>query len=123
MIQTDLPKPDVTTTQPLRLEVISVLSKATEMFSDNETKQAISKSVLKMSNQTEKQTLPHSIGLWTFQRNVNGTLKNVLNNPEEASKLCDTWISYHKMILNQSGKVIPEDIDKPNQILDLNLHQ
>ena len=123
MIQTDLPKPDVTTTQPLGLEVISVLSKATEMFSDNETKQAISKSVLKMSNQTEKQTLPHSIGLWTFQRNVNGTLKNVLNNPEEASKLCDTWISYHKMILNQSGKVIPEDIDKPNQILDLNLHQ
>ena len=123
MIETDIPKPDVTTTQPLRLEMISVLSKAIEMFSDYETNQAISKSVLKMSNQTEKQILPHSIGLWTFQRNVHGTLNYLLNNPKEASKLCDTWISYHKMILKQSGKVIPEDIDKPNQILDLNLHQ
>ena len=123
MIETDIPKPDVTTTQPLRLEMISVLSKAIEMFSDYETNQAISKSVLKMSNQTEKKILPHSIGLWTFQRNVHGTLNYLLNNPKEASKLCDTWISYHKMILKQSGKVIPEDIDKPNQILDLNLHQ
>ena len=123
MIEADMPEEDVTTTQPLRLEMICVVSKATEMSSDYETKQAISKSVLRMSNEIDKQILPHSIGLWIFRCNVNMTLSNVLNNPEEASKLCDTWISYHKMILNQSGKVIPEDIDKPNQILDLNLHQ
>ena len=110
MIEADMPEQDVTTTQPLRLEMISVLCKATEVFSDNETKRAISKCVLKMSNQTEKQILPHSIGSWAFQRNVNLTqLNNVLNNPEEASKLCDSWISYHKMILNQSGRVIAED--------------
>ena len=90
MIEADMPEPNVTTTQPLKLEIHFILSKATEMFSDDETKQSISKSVLRMSNQTEKQIFPHSIGLWTFQRNVNWTLKNVLNNPEEASKLCDT---------------------------------
>ena len=90
MIEGDMPKADVTTTQPLRLEMICVVSKATEMSSDYETKQAISKSVLRMSNEIDKQILPHSIGLWIFRCNVNMTLSNVLNNPEEASKLCDT---------------------------------
>ena len=32
---------------------------------------------------------------------VNLTLKNVLNNPKEASELCDLWISFHKMTLKQ----------------------
>ena len=123
MIEADMPEPDVTTTQPLRLKMIVVLSKATEKFSDYETKQAISKCVLKMSNQTEKQILPQSVGLWTFQRNINSTLENVLNNPEEASKLCDTWIRYHKMTLKQSGEDSPGDKAKPNENLDLNLHQ
>ena len=122
MIEADMAEPGAITTQPLRLETICVVSKATEMFSDYETKQAISKSVLRMSNQTETQILPHSIGSWTFQRNINSTLKNVLNNPVEASKLCDTRIRYHKMTLNQSGKVMSEDIGKPNQILDFDLH-
>ena len=90
MIEGDMPKADVTTTQPLRLEMICVVSKATEMSSDYETKQAISKSVLRMSNEIDKQILPHSIGLWIFRCNVNMTLSNVMNNPEEASKLCDT---------------------------------
>ena len=123
MIEADMPELDITTTQPLRLEMICVVIKATEMFSDDETKQAISKSVQRMSNQTEKQILPHSIGLWTFQRNVNLTLKNVLNNPEEASKLSDTWIRYHKMTLKQSGQDIPRDKAKPNENLDVNLRQ
>ena len=90
LIEADMPEPDITTTQPLRLEMICVVSQATEMFSDYETKQAISKSVLKMSNEIERLILPDSIGLWTFQNNVNSTLKSVLNNPKEASKLCDT---------------------------------
>ena len=123
MIKADMPKADVTTTQPLRLEMICVVSKATEMFSDYETKQAISKSVPWTSNEIDKQILPHSIGSWTFQRNVNSTLKNVLNNPEEASKLWDTWINYHKMTLKSSGKVNARVRDKPNKDLDLNLHQ
>ena len=123
MIEADMPEPDVITTQPLRLETICVVSKATEMFSDYETKQAISKSVLRMSNQTKTQILPHSIGSWTFQRNINSTLKNVLNKPEEASKLCDTRISYHKKTLKQSGKVNTGDKVRPNKNLNLNLHQ
>ena len=90
MIEGDMPKADVTTTQLLRLEMICVVSKATEMSSDYETKQAIRKSVLRMSNEIDKQILPHSIGLWIFRCNVNMTLSNVLNNPGEASKLCDT---------------------------------
>ena len=123
MIEADMPEPDVITTQPLRLETICVVSKATEMFSDYETKQAISKSVLRMSNQTKTQILPHSIGSWTFQRNINSTLKNVLNNPEEASKLCNTWISYHNKVLKESGQDIPDDKAKPEENLHLNLHQ
>ena len=77
MIEADMPEPDVITTQPLRLETICVVSKATEMFSDYETKQAISKSVLRMSNQTKTQIIPHSVGSRTFQRNISSTLKNV----------------------------------------------
>ena len=123
IIEADMPELEVITTQPLRLEMIFVLSKATEMFSDYETKQAISKSVQRMSNQTEKQILPHSIGLWTFQRNINWTLKDVLNNPEEASKLCETWISYHNKVLKESRLDIPDDKAKPEENLDLNLHQ
>ena len=46
-----------------------------------------------------------------FSIYVNLTLKNVLNNPKEASELCDLWISFHKMTLKQ----------KVN--LDKNLHQ
>ena len=120
IIEADMPKADVITTQPLRLEMICVVSKATEMFSDYETKEAISKSVLRMSNEIDKQILPHFIGSWTFQRNVNSTLKNVLNNPQEATKFWDTWISYHKMTLKQSGKVNAGDKAKPNKHLDLN---
>ena len=123
MIEADMPEPDVITTQPLRLETICVVSKATEMFSDYETKQAVSKSVLRMSNQTKTQIIPHSVGSRTFQRNINSTLKNVLNNPEEASKLCDTRISYHKKTLKQSEKVNAGDRARPNKNLDLNLHQ
>ena len=123
MIEADMPEPDVITTQPLRLETICFVSKATEMLSDYETKQAISKSVLRMSNQTKTQILPHSIGSWTFQRNINSTLKNVLNNPEEASKLCDTRISYHEKTLKQSGKVNAGDKVRPNKNLNSNLHQ
>ena len=123
MIEAGMPERDVTTTQPLRLEMICIISKATEMFSDYETKQAISKSVLEMSNQTGKQIIPHSIGSWAFQRNVNQTLTNVLNNPEEASKLCDKWIGYHQMTLKQSGKVIAGRKAKPNENLDFSLHK
>ena len=36
-----------------------------------------------------------------FSIYVNLTLKNVLNNPKEASELCDLWISFHKMTLKQ----------------------
>ena len=123
MIEADMSETDVTTTQPLRLQMICVVSTATEMFSGYETKQAMSKSVLRMSNQSEKWILPHSIGSWTFQCNVNWILCSVLNNPKEASELCDTWINYHKMTLKQSGKVVTGDEAKPNEDLDLNLYQ
>ena len=51
MIEADMPEPDVTTTLPLRLGIICVVSNAIKVFSDYETKQAIRKSVLRMSNQ------------------------------------------------------------------------
>ncbi|XP_022793872.1 uncharacterized protein LOC111332728 isoform X1 [Stylophora pistillata] len=123
VIEANKPEPNVTTTQPLRLEMICVVGKATKQFSDDETKQAMSNSVLEMSNQTEEQILPLSIGLWTFQRNVNSTLKNVLDNPKEAAKLCGTWISYHNMTLKQSGKANAGSNTKPDNNLDLTVHR
>ncbi|PFX20539.1 Nephrocystin-3 [Stylophora pistillata] len=88
-----------------------------------QTKEAISNSVLKICKEIGNSSTPHSIGLWNFQRNVNDTLSNVTNNPKVAVKLCKTRISYHKMTLNQRGKVTVEDDPKPNDNLDLNVHQ
>ena len=37
--------------------------------------------------------------------------------------MCDIWIRYHKITLKQSGEDSPGDKAKPNENLDLNLHQ
>ena len=114
---------DTLNTQPLRLEIICVVSQATELFSDSDTKQAISDAVLNIVRDIEKPILPRSLGLCIFQRNVNATLESVLSNPKEAAKLSAASIRYHEMALKQSKNVASEGHPKHDEILPPDLHQ
>ena len=113
-------KSDTLITQPLRLEIICVLSKATEHYSDNDVKQSISNAVLKIAKEPN---LPPSLGVCIFQRNVNSTLNSVLNNPKEAAKLSAARISYHEIALMGTKSISSERQPKWNEKLALNLHQ
>ena len=113
-------KSDTLITQPLRLEIICVLSKATEHFSDNDAKQSISNAVLKIAKEPN---LPPSLGVCIFQRNVNSTLNNVLSNPKEAAKLSAARISYHEIALMGTKSISSERQPKSDEKLSLNVHQ
>ena len=116
-------KLDTFTTQPLRLEIICVLGKATRRFFHGDTKQSISNAVLNIVRDIDKPILPRSLGLFIFQRNVNATLKSGLRNPKEAAKLAAASISYHEMALKQSKNVAVESHPKHNESLTPDVHQ
>ena len=116
-------KLDTLTTQPLRLEIICLVSEATKLFTDSNTKQSISDAVLKIVRDIDKPILPRSLGLCIFQRNINATLKNVLRNPKEAAKLSAPSISYHEMALNQSNSSTLEMHPKSIETLPQHVHQ
>ena len=116
-------KLDTLTTQPLRLEIICVVSEATKLFTDNNTKHSISNAVLNIVRDIEKPILPRSLGLCIFQRNINSTLKNVLSNPKEAAKLSAASISYHETALKQSTNVASESHPKHGESLTPDVHQ
>ena len=113
-------KSDTLITQPLRLEIICILSKATGHFSDKDAKQSISNAVVNISKEAN---LPPSLGVCIFQRNVNSTLKNVLSNPKEAAKLSAAGISYHEMALKETKSISLERQPKSDGKLALHVHQ
>ena len=113
-------KSDTLISQPLRLEIMCVLSKATEHFSDNDAKQSISNTVLKIAKEPNLQP---SLGACIFQRNVNSTLNNVLSNPKEAAKLSAARISYHEIALKETKSISSERQPKWNVKLALHVHQ
>ena len=116
-------KLDTLTTQPLRLEIICVVSQATKLITDSNTKQSISNAVLNIVRDIDKLILPRSLGLCIFQRNINLTLKDVLSNPKEAAKLSAASISYHEMALNQSNSSTLESHPKSIETLPQHVHQ
>ena len=116
-------KLDTLNTQPLRLEIICVVSEATKLFTDSNTKQSISNAVLNIARDIDKPILPRSLGLCIFQRNISATLKNVLRNPKEAAKLSAASISYHEMALNQSNSSTLESHPKSIENLPQHVHQ
>ena len=116
-------KLDTLTTQPLRLEIICVVSEATKLFSDSDTKQSIENAVLNIAREIEKPILPRSLGLCILKRNINSTLKNVLSNPKEAAKLSAASISYHETALKQSKNVASESHPKHSESLTPDVHQ
>ena len=113
-------KSDTLITQPLRLEIICILSKATGHFSDNDDKQSISNAVVNISKETN---LPPSLGVCIFQHNVNSTLQNVLSNPREAAKLSAARISYHEIALKETKSISLERQPKYDGKLALHVHQ
>ena len=116
-------KLDELTTQPLRLEIICVVSEAAKLFTDSNTKQSIRNAVLNIARDINKPILPRSLGLCIFQRNINSTLKNVLSNHKEAAKLFAASISYHEMALNQSNSSTLESHPKSIETLPQHVHQ
>ena len=116
-------KLDTLTTQPLRLEIIYVVGKATKVFLDSDTKQSISNAVLNIVRDIDKRILPRSLGLCILRRNVNATLTNVLSKPKQAAKLSDASISYHEMALKQSKNVASESHPKHNESLTPDVHR
>ena len=119
----EMPKGKRKTLHPLRLEIIWVVNTTTEHFSDSDTKESISTAVLEIAKETEKPMFPRSLGLCIFQRNVDGTLKNVLSNPKEAAKLSAARISYHEMALKQGKSGTLESQPQHNQNLAQHVHQ
>ena len=113
-------KSDTLITQPLRLEIICVLSKATEHFSDNDTQQSISNTVLSIAKEPN---LPPSLGVCIFQRNVSSTLNSVLSNPKEAAKLSAARISYHEIALMETKSISSERQPKSDKKLAKHVHQ
>ena len=121
----DMPriKLDTFTTQPLRLEIICVVGKATERFSDSNTKQSIQNAVLNIVKDIETPIFPRSLGLCIFQHNVNATLNSVLSNPKQAARLSAASIRYHEMALKQSRNVASESHRKRDETLTQDVHQ
>ena len=116
-------KLDTFNTQPLRLQIICVVSEATKLFTDWNTKQSISNAVLNIVRDIDKPILPRSLGLCVFQRNINLTLVGVLRNPKEAAKLFAASIRYHEMALNQSNSSTLESHPKSIETLPQHVHQ
>ena len=116
-------KLDTLTNQPLRLQIICVVSEATKLITDNYTKQSISDAVLNIVKDIENPILPRSLGLCIFQRNVNAIVNVVLRNPEEAAKLSAASISYHEMALKQSKNVASESQTEDSESLTPAEHQ
>ena len=90
---------------PLKLEVLCLVSNATEHFADTDAKRSTSNTVLNIAKKMEKPFLRSSNGLFTFQHNVNTILQSV-SSREDAAKLSAGRIMYHEKAIKQceSGK-------------------
>ncbi len=87
--------------QPLKMEILCIVSQATKNVSDTDTKQCLSDSALNLVRETEELILQSSLGLFNFQRNVNSMLQNVFGNLEDAANFSAARISYHENALEK----------------------
>ncbi|PFX13228.1 Nephrocystin-3 [Stylophora pistillata] len=116
-------KPATHITHPLRLEIICVVGKATNRFSDKYTENSMTDAVIQIATELQKPIFLRSLGLWKFQRNVRSTLESVFNNPKEATKLSAASISYHEMAITEYKNMVLETHPKLDESLRLHLHQ
>jgi len=105
---------------PLALEVLCLVSEATEHLSDADTKQSLSNAVRNMAQDFQKQPLYSSIGLFNFQRNVYMMLDSVSWNCEDVAKMyARTIMNLEKAI--QQYKSTKEIFPIHEQTLETNL--
>ena len=72
---------------PVVLEVLCIVSKAKEKFSDADAKRSASNTALNMAKEIQNQLLQSSIGLFHFQRNVNAILQNISSKRKDVAKM------------------------------------
>ena len=83
------------TQQPLKLEIISLVSDATKQFIDIETKGSTIDAAQEIKNSIGKSAVQCSLGSFVFQCNVNITLQYVMRKDEGADE-----ISCHETAVN-----------------------
>ena len=101
---TDKSKPHRSTNlllnQPLKVEVIFLLTEATQSFSDTDTKQYLSNVLLQILKEIETE-VPVSLGFISFQSNA-AVLPTFFNQVvQDPVKLYEGRISYHQRALKQ----------------------
>ena len=90
---------DVLLNQPLKLEMIFLLSQAAKNFSDTDVKQYFSNTALQILKGIDTE-VPVSLGVFTFFRNA-AVLLTSFNQVEDPVKLYEARISYHQTALRQ----------------------
>ena len=86
--------------QPLKLEIIFLIAKATNSFSDTDTTQPLSNVALQILREVETE-VPVSLGLLNVHRNASRfltTFNQIVLDPE---KLYEAQITHHQTALNQ----------------------
>ena len=89
------------THQPLKLEILCLVSEATKHLTDEETKRYISYAAQQIAKNIETSLFQSSLGLFNFQRNVNIILEQVFSKAEDAAKMSEARISFHEMALTK----------------------
>ncbi|XP_020607321.1 uncharacterized protein LOC110045999 [Orbicella faveolata] len=108
---------------PLTVEVLCLVSKATEHLPDADVKRSASNTLLNIAKEIEKPLLQSSIGLFNFQRNVNRILQSLSSRREDAAKLSAERIMYHEKAIEKCKRSKENSpIHEPNSAT-LALHQ
>jgi len=89
--------------QPLKVEVIFLLTEATKSFSDPDTKQYLSNVPLQILKETETE-VPVSLGFINFQSNAAVLLTFFNQVVQDPVKLYEARISYHQRALKQCNE-------------------
>ena len=105
--------------QPLKLEVILLVSEATKNFIDTDTKTYLDNAVFQILNEAERNELM-SPGLFNFHRIVT-ELMGHCNQIEDPEKLYKERISYHQTALKQYNQ--SEECSSESKETTANSHQ
>ena len=91
-----------TTQQPLKFEIICLVSEAGKHFQNPDTMGSIIDAAKQIAKDMEKSSVPTSLGLFIFQCNVNMTLQHVLKNVEVSK---ESITGCHERAFNQQRNV------------------
>ena len=103
------------TQQPLRFEIICLVSEAGKRLKNTDTVRSIGDAAQQIAKDFGKSSVNSSLGLFIFQRNVNITLQHMLKNVEGVHKMSMERItSFHEKALTQRRKSLEPDETIPS---------